>query len=155
MRRSTLTRLALAAVALAACWAGRWRLLDGTGACVNGDVWAAPAPTGDREATVFTRDCGATTGWATMIAVRGPLRLGSPAGPGNAFSASWDRSRADLPRVAGGPPVVLEWVGADQLRVTVDDRARSWHAPTLVHGVTVETRVARLPDATGRRPLTR
>jgi hypothetical protein len=153
VRRSTLIRLAMVPVALAACWAGRWRLVDATGMCVNRDVWTVPAPQGGREAAVFTRDCGATTGWATMVQVRGPLRLGRPAGPGDAFSASWDRARRDLPRVGGGPPIVVEWTSAERLRVTVDDRARSWHAPTPVGGVTVETRTRRLADGTGRRPL--
>ena len=148
MRPRTLV-LSVVAAAAVAVWLNPWPLLDSLGPCENSGVRVVPAPAGGSRALVFTRDCGATTGWATMVTVRGRLGGSRPFGPGNAFHATWDRGRADLPRSVGGPPVRVEWLGPDRLRVTVDDRARSWRALAPVHGVTVEDRAARLAaDAT-------
>ncbi|MGC4094638.1 MAG: hypothetical protein QM756_43325 [Polyangiaceae bacterium] len=81
MRLSLILPLVLA---LSAC--------DGT--CTNTTVARVPAPEGGREAVLFRRDCGATTGFATHVSI---LPVGAEAeGAGNTFRADSDHGAASL-----------------------------------------------------------
>jgi hypothetical protein len=86
----------------------------------------APSPDGSREAVVWHRDCGATTGITTLVTIR-------LAGDG--------RERADgvesIASFEGAPDVLLNWRGDRSIVVSSD----GYPVVTLPEydGVTVET----------------
>jgi hypothetical protein len=126
-------------------WLSRWSLVDLTGMCVNTDVRRVASPDRRREAVIFTRDCGATTGWGTNVSVVRP-GAGRPRGPGNVFRAEWHRG-AQPDSARGGPPVLVEWRAPAQLWIAYDDRVEVFmRRPTVGH-INVEYVAARGPEA--------
>jgi len=89
--------------------------------CANRVVSESASPDGRRHAVVFSRDCGATTGFSTQVSVLPAGR--EPSGAGNVFGADGDHGRA--PAGPGGGPVVhVRWLGRRTLEVRYDGRAR-------------------------------
>jgi hypothetical protein len=84
-------------------------------------VSEAVSPDGRRHAVVFTRDCGATTGFSTHVSIL-PARRG-PSGTGNVFVADADHGRAPE-GPGGGPAVHVQWLDRRTLEVRYDGRAR-------------------------------
>jgi len=89
--------------------------------CTNESVSDAVSPDGRRHAVVFTRDCGATTGFSTQVSVLPAGRR--PSGGGNVFVADGDHGRAPA-RPGGGPAVRVRWLDRRTLEVRYDGRAR-------------------------------
>ncbi|MCW3846421.1 hypothetical protein OF829_04160 [Sphingomonas sp. LB-2] len=121
--------LLLAALPLAACTGDD---------CADTVAARALSPDGKREAVLFDRNCGATTGFSTQISV---LPAGAaPSGTGNAFiadsapAASW-----------GGPWAEMRWLGPDRLEIRYDSRADVFLKARVVSGVQVEFRATDPP----------
>jgi hypothetical protein len=85
--------------------------------CANRVVSEAASPDGRRHAVVFSRGCGATTGFSTQVSVL-PARRG-PSGAGNVFVADGGHGRA-----LEGPAVRVRWLDRRTLEVHYDGRAR-------------------------------
>jgi hypothetical protein len=100
------------------------------GMCANDEVERLASPDGKLEAVVFQRDCGATTGSSTQVAVLGAgNELGSESG--NAFVGDHDGGEAPS-APWGGPRVRLEWRGNRELQMTYDPRTRVFNDPSEV-----------------------
>lgn len=107
--------LRLAAVTLA-CLTGLTAC--STEPCGNTAIRSIRSPDGGHLATVFGRDCGATTGVSTQVSVD----LGSGQGIGNVFVA--DAGDVGALGVWGGPRVAAAWTGPNELSITYDGGAR-------------------------------
>lgn len=102
--------------------------------CGNTDLVDVPSPDGARHAVVFTRDCGATTGFSTQVSV---LRTGQrPRGGGNALILDDDHGHAPAPP-GQGPAVAVRWLAPTELELRYDGRARVFTAVSHVGGVAV------------------
>ena len=98
-------------------------LLSGCGvdACSNQVVSEVAAPGGAARATLFQRDCGATTGFSTQISVA--TRGEQPSGRGSAFIADDDHgAAAEAPW--GGPWAEMRWTSPTSLVIRYDEKAR-------------------------------
>lgn len=83
------------------------------------------APDGKRDALVFTRACGATTGESVQLSV---VPTGqAPEGTGNVLIADGVHASA----------VSARWQGPRVLSVRLPARARTFHTATLAEGVRI------------------
>jgi hypothetical protein len=96
--------------------------------CGNRMLVRVNAPDGRHAAAVFARDCGATTGLSTQVSVVG--RGETPEGAGNVFVVDGD----------GRVPLV-EWRGADRLRITHGRGSAPFLQVAERDGVRIEYRV--------------
>lgn len=105
--------------------------------CGNTVVERLASPDGRREAVLFERNCGATTGFSTQVSVlRNGRRLANERG--NVFVASTNGG----PYGAwGGPLVRLTWDGVKVLRLHHASSATIHRAERLVDEVRVEYEV--------------
>ncbi|HEX6939939.1 MAG TPA: hypothetical protein VF158_11045 [Longimicrobiales bacterium] len=122
------------------------RVADVIGFCGNINVQDYPGP-GRYKAFVYTRDCGATTGWTTHVAIAEHAAR-KPVGIGNAFIAGW-RLGARPEGYAGGPPVRVEWRSGRQLVITYDARIRPPFMPGRVDSVEITYVAASEPIGAG------
>lgn len=112
-------------------------LSDSLATCSNRAISETPSPDAKLQAVVFTRDCGATTGYGTHVSILPSSAALSPKDGGNLFIA--DANHGAAPSGPGtGPDVQVEWVGRNRLRLRHDHRARVFKAEQLVAGVRVE-----------------
>jgi hypothetical protein len=103
--------------------------------CENQVLADIAAPDHRTRAVVFQRNCGATTDFSTQVSlVRGSRQLSN--GGGNVFVVDSDHGRAPA-GPGGGPAVEVRWIDAAQLEIRHDQRARVFHADSLVHGVRI------------------
>ncbi len=92
------------------------------------------SPDGKREAVLFQRDCGATTGFSTQISI---LEVGdTPLGGGNAFRADDDHGAAKA-GTWGGSWAEMRWLASDRLLVRYATNSRIFEQDELVSGVSV------------------
>jgi hypothetical protein len=99
--------------------------------CRNEVVSIATAPGGKHQVAMFSRDCGATTGYSTQVSV---LDTGdAPTGAGNALVADG----GTVATAWGGPWVEVAWLGPDRLLIRYDSRARIFQKPGSVDGVAI------------------
>lgn len=120
-------------------WSGTIILAAGCGGgsastCGNTILSEVTSPGAELEVVVFDRDCGATTRSSIQVSV---LPAGDPlhaSEPGNLFIAETDRN-AESP---SGPPVRVEWVGRNRLRVIHDSRLRIVKAARSIAAVRIE-----------------
>jgi hypothetical protein len=124
-------------------------LADLAGMCLNSDVRRVTSPDRRHEAVVFTRDCGATTGWAANVSIMRP-GAGHPRGPGNVFRAEW---RLAQPDSAGQPAVLVEWRTPTRLRIVFDDRVEPFMQQSTAGRLSLEYVTVRAPDAPPIRSL--
>lgn len=100
-------------------------------ACRNEVVSIATAPGGKHQVAMFSRDCGATTGYSTQVSV---LDTGdAPTGAGNALVADG----GTVATAWGGPWVEVAWLGPQRLLIRYDSRARIFQKPERVDGVAI------------------
>src|SRR4051812_8236636 len=91
--------------------------------CDNEIVQTATSPDGARDAILFQRDCGATTGSSIQASI---VRRGEvPSENGNVFIADIGYGAAGAARW-GGPWAELSWLDAHRLRVRHDAGARTF-----------------------------
>lgn len=104
------------------------------GYCTNTTVARVQAPEGGREAVLFRRDCGASTGFATHVSI---LPIGAEAeGAGNAFRADSDHgaaSQGDWDSVGAE----ASWLDPDHLLVRDAANPRIFRQEEEVSGVRV------------------
>lgn len=102
--------------------------------CANTIVSRVPSPDGRREAVLFQRDCGATTGFSTQISIlNGSQQL---TGGGNAFSAD-DNHGAAQAESWGGSWADLKWSTPDRLIVRYAAKSRLFKQDESVSGVQI------------------
>jgi hypothetical protein len=103
-------------------------------ACSNDVITRLASPDGKREAVMFQRDCGATTGYSTQISI---VNVGqAPAGGGNTFRADDDHGAASLGDW-GGSWAEMKWLASDRLLVRHADKSRIFEQDDKVAGVSV------------------
>jgi hypothetical protein len=102
--------------------------------CENSTISTAGAPTGDLEAVLFQRDCGATTGFTSQVSIEYVGKATS--GPGDVFIADTDHGAASAASW-GGPWVELRWLSPQNLLIRYDAKARVFTQNESVSGVTV------------------
>ena len=107
--------------------------------CDNEVVARTAAPSGQREAVMFQRSCGATTGFTTQISIVDPGEM--PRDKGNVFIA--DRGTRGP---WGGPWAELRWQGPAELLVRHVADARLFKAERELDGVTVAFEPVRWPS---------
>lgn len=97
--------------------------------CSNTPIAEVPSPSGEFNAVVFARDCGATTGDSVQVSLlRRDERLSNTGG--NALVA--DSGHVPLPL-----QVKPEWVSDRVLRLTYDPLLRTFTRAASVAGVTI------------------
>jgi len=143
-RRKVLATIGAVILSLFVVWATRWRLVDIAGLCRNSDIRVIPSTDGRYNALVYTRDCGATTGWSTNVSIEGS-HTKRAYGPGNVFRAEWE-ANADLPPTfSSGPAVQATWSGPTELRIVYDERSDPYLRNASARGVSVQYDSAVLP----------
>jgi len=105
-----------------------------SGTCHNTPHQTLPSPHGRFSAVLFSRDCGATTGFSSQVSVTG---IGDTQnGGGNAFVAD-DNHGLAAAASWGGPWTELRWLSAGRLLVRYDARARVFKKEERVSGVSI------------------
>ena len=103
-------------------------------ACSNEIVARVASPDGEREAVMFQRDCGATTGFSTQVSI---LEPGEPlSGIGNAFRADDDHGSAAT-GPWGGSWAEMEWLASDRLLIRYATKSRLFEQDESVSGVAI------------------
>ena len=108
--------------------------LDGAG-CGNTIIQTAPSPGGNSRAIIFTRDCGATTGFSTQVSIL-PTQDALPNESGNVFMSDADHGTAPAGR-GGGPNVWVKWLAPNQLKIVYDRRARTFDMKKQVGNIVI------------------
>ena len=103
-------------------------------ACTDEVITRLASPDGKREAVMFQRDCGATSGYSTQISI---VEVGqAPAGGGNTFRAD-DNHGAAKAGNWGGPWAEIKWLASDRLLVRYADKSRLFEQDDTVAGVSI------------------
>ncbi len=103
-------------------------------ACSNEIITRLASPNGEREAVMFQRACGATTGYSTQISI---VETGqAPAGEGNAFRADDDHGAAKIGDW-GGSWAEMKWLASDRLLVRYAEKSRIFEQDDSIAGVSV------------------
>ncbi|MEH3146073.1 MAG: hypothetical protein PGN34_12160 [Methylobacterium frigidaeris] len=105
--------------------------------CDETVIARSDAPDGRRGAVVLRRDCGATTGSSTRVAILSPGDL--PSDAGTVFSADDDHGAA-APGDGGGPWAEARWLTADHLLVSHAARSRVFRQSGEAAGVRISYR---------------
>ncbi|HEX7848523.1 MAG TPA: hypothetical protein VF485_02205 [Sphingomonas sp.] len=100
-------------------------------ACRNDVVALAAAPGGKHQVAMFSRDCGATTGYSTQVSVIGGDE--QPTEGGNVFVADG----GTVATAWGGPWTEVVWLGPDRLLVRYDSHARIFKKADKIAGVAI------------------
>jgi hypothetical protein len=117
-------------------------------ACSNQAITRLASPDGQREAVMFQRDCGATSGYSTQISI---VEVGqAPKGGGNTFRADDDNGAAKVGDW-GGPWAEIKWLASDRLLVRYADKSRVFEQDDRVAGVSVSYKPI-APQAAANQP---
>lgn len=102
--------------------------------CQNTEVARLRSPGGQHEAVLFQRDCGATTGFSTQVAL---VEFGRPiTGAGNVFRADDNHGEARAGRW-GGPWAEMAWLSANRLVVRYAAGSRIFVKEDEVSGIAI------------------
>lgn len=102
--------------------------------CSNEVVESVTSPDGAREAVMFQRDCGATTGFSTQVSI---IERGEPlSGSGNVFRADDDHGAART-GPWGGSWAEMEWLASDRLLIRYATNSRLFEKDESVSGVAI------------------
>ena len=103
--------------------------------CVSILIAEFPAPSKPLKASLYVRDCGATTDFSTQVSILDTIEQSLPV-PGNVIVLDTDHGRA--PRGSrGGPEVRVDWAADTMLILTYDRRARVFSSATEVRGISI------------------
>ena len=97
--------------------------------CSNTTIAEVPSPSGEFNAVVFDRGCGATTGFSTQVSL---LRRGERLSNTGGNALVVDAGHAPLPL-----QVQAEWLSDGVLRLAYDPRLRTFTKESAVSGVTL------------------
>lgn len=111
---------------------------------VNSPIDVITSTEGERQAVLFERSAGATTGFSMQISIIGPGDYLK--GAGNTFIADSDHGRAAAARW-GGPHASMKWLGPRELEISYDRLARVFKQDEEVRGVTVRYRTVAILSA--------
>ena len=102
--------------------------------CGDDVVLRITSPDGQRDAVMFQRDCGATTGFSTQISI---IDAGDKlSGMGNTFRADDDHGVARAGDW-GGPWTEMKWLSSDRLLIRYAGKSRLFEQDDHVSGVDV------------------
>jgi hypothetical protein len=99
--------------------------------CTTQEVALLRSPDGRHQATMFMRECGATTDFTTQVSVD----AGYFHAIGNAFVA--DGYNGGTRGAWGGPWANMRWIGPAELLVSYDGKARIFTRNDAVKGVRI------------------
>jgi hypothetical protein len=105
------------------------------GLCGEEVVQHEPSPYGWGTAIVFVRDCGATTGFATQVALVGNVDAGQR--ERNVVFVADDDHGAAPSWPGGGTRVRVRWVDASHLEVAHHPRARTFQREESHGGIRI------------------
>jgi hypothetical protein len=110
--------------------------LGACGDCETTVLRRIPAPDGQREAIVFGRDCGATSGYSTQVMIGTPgQQIGVD--DGNVLVVD-DTTLTGLPaETTRGPLVGVQWQGNDVLELRYSWLVRVFIGSERVNGVRI------------------
>ena len=113
--------------------------------CANKGVKLLDSPDGTKRAVLFVRDCGATTGWSTQVAIVSPGNV--PTGIGNAFTTSDKTGGVALGDwySAWGSWADIEWTGPASLTVRYAVGSNIIKAKKQVKGVSITYQETTVP----------
>jgi hypothetical protein len=103
--------------------------------CGNQLLRSVPAPDGRVQAVIFSRSCGATTGFSTQVSLI-PSKKSLANESGNVLTADSDHGRAPSGE-GGGPQIAIVWEAPDRLVIRHHPAARLFHQARRVGDVTV------------------
>jgi hypothetical protein len=120
--------------------------LEGCGdMCGNDPLQAQASPSGRREAIVFLRGCGATTGFSTQVSV---LKKGEgESGPGNVFISDDEHGTA---APDARPWVEVRWLAVDRLLIRYDGGLQVVKREARRDGVSIEYSVRPASGSAGQ-----
>lgn len=119
--------IALLSIILLAVGIPIWLFLSLPPLCGNDIVKDIHSPDGQHRAILFERDCGATTGFSTQLAIVG-ASAELPDGPGNVMIV--DGSPRDS-------QWAIEWTDAETLTVRTQGHGRIFKNETNVKGIAI------------------
>jgi hypothetical protein len=103
--------------------------------CANSAIAEVRSPDGKYKAVVFERSCGATTDFSTQVSVL-PSNAPQPKSGGNALVVDTDHGAAPAGK-GGGPTVKADWLGASDLQLTYDPKARTFASSGQVEKIRI------------------
>ena len=95
-----------------------------------------PAPSKALKASLYVRDCGATTDFSTQVSILDTNEQALPV-PGNVLVIDSDHGKTPVGS-RGGPEVRLTWASDSTLVASYDSRARVLHSAGRVRGVAIK-----------------
>lgn len=102
--------------------------------CANDQTQVVYSPNKNLKVIVFTRDCGATTGFSTHVSLLKSSQNLENEG-GNLFAADFDRTQQKS--AAPSPQVSLRWLSNTQLEIQHSDNIRTFRKVENDKGVHV------------------
>jgi len=102
--------------------------------CSNEVVSRLASPGGEREAVMFQRDCGATSGFSTQVSIL--EQADQLSGGGNTFRADDDHGAARI-GAWGGSWAEMEWLASDRLLIRYATNSRLFEQDESVSGVAI------------------
>lgn len=135
---------ALVLYLLVRIWTGDRPGSELIGFCKNEPFQVLPHPEERFSAVAFTRSCGATTGFGTMISFTS--ERDHAFGPGSVFRAEWaEHGPAVEAGHRAGPPVRMQWLALDSLQVIYHESADLFFVVTRYGRTDIVCRSAPLP----------
>jgi hypothetical protein len=101
-----------------------WYTVPLFGDCGTDEVTRSRSPDSRYDAVVYTLNCGATTGWATSVAILSP-------------SEAVPRQGGNVANFDGMVKVQLRWPAADSLTLTYDKHEKLFDRAGKVHSVRI------------------
>ena len=106
-----------------------------TSRCGSSSIAEVPAPDRRLKVSVYERDCGATTDFATHVSLV-DMSAATPTTPGNILVVDTDHGRAPS-GPGGGPEVRLTWLADTLLLLRYDHRDRGFRSVAGVNSVSI------------------
>jgi len=114
-------------------WLLQWALGSLCGSILIAEF---PAPKKPLKASLYVRDCGATTDFSTQVSILDTSERTPPV-PGNALVLDTDHGKAPAGS-RGGPEVRVTWASDTVLLLAYHPRARVLHSATQVRGISIK-----------------
>ena len=103
--------------------------------CSNAVTNETVSPNKKNKLIVFTRDCGATTGFGTHVSLLS-IKRKLKNNPGNIFTADSDHGKCPSSK-NGGPVVKVKWESNEKIVVEYHEKARVFKSENELDGIVV------------------